>query len=94
MVVEEAPLDVGPWAGAVGPPLEMAGDAVSAPLEVDCESLVWSQKRKMSGVSTVREITVTCRGKWETTCMCAHSHTRTLPNPEALGQDIEEGAVN
>ena len=24
----------------------------------------------------------------------AHRHARTLPNPEALGPDIEEGAVN
>ena len=26
--------------------------------------------------------------------MRAHRHARTLPNPEALGPDIEEGAVN
>ena len=24
----------------------------------------------------------------------AHEHARTLPNPEALGPEIEEGAVN
>ena len=24
----------------------------------------------------------------------AHSHARTLPNPEALGPEIEEGTVN
>ena len=24
----------------------------------------------------------------------AHMHTRTLPNPEALGPEIEEGTVN
>ena len=26
--------------------------------------------------------------------MRAHSHARTLPNPEALGPEIEEGSVN
>ena len=38
--------------------------------------------------------TVTSRGKGVTTRTRAHRHARTLPNPEALGPDIEEGAVN
>ena len=36
--------------------------------------------------------TVTSRGKGGTTR--AHRHARTLPNPEALGPEIEESAVN
>ena len=47
MGVEEAPLDVGPLDGAVGPPLEVIGGAVSAPLEVACESTVWDQERRI-----------------------------------------------
>ena len=40
--------------------------------------------------------TVTSRGKGGTTRTRTrtHRHVRTLPNPEALGPDIEEGAVN
>ena len=38
--------------------------------------------------------TGTSRGKGGTTRARAHRHACTLPNPEALGPDIEEGAVN
>ena len=38
--------------------------------------------------------TVTSRGKGGTTRTLVHRHACTLPNPEALGPDIEEGAVN
>ena len=43
-----------------------------------------------NGTSMVE--TVTRRGKWGTTR--AHRHARTLPNPEAIGPEIEEGEVN
>ena len=39
-------------------------------------------------------LTVTSRGKGGTTRAHAHRHARTLPNPEALVPEIEEGAVN
>ena len=42
----------------------------------------------------IYNISVTCREKGGTTRTRAHSHARTLPNTEALGPDIEEGAVN
>ena len=38
--------------------------------------------------------TVTSRGKGGPTHVRAHRHACTLPNPEALGPEIEEGAVN
>ena len=38
--------------------------------------------------------TITSREKGGTMRARAHRHTRTLPNPEALGPYIEEGAVN
>ena len=38
--------------------------------------------------------TVTSREKGGTTRTRVHRHARTLPNPEALGPEIEEGAVN
>ena len=38
--------------------------------------------------------TVTSRKKGGTTRVRAHRHTRTLPNSEALGPEIEEGVVN
>ena len=38
--------------------------------------------------------TVTNREKGPPTRARAHRHARTLPNPEALGPQIEEGAVN
>ena len=38
--------------------------------------------------------TVTVRGKGGTTRTRVHGHARTLPNPELLGPEIEEGAVN
>ena len=38
--------------------------------------------------------TVTGREKGVTTRMRTHRHARTLPNPEALVPEIEEGAVN
>ena len=41
-----------------------------------------------------RRATVTSREKGGTTRACAHRHARTLPNLEALGPEIEEGAVN
>ena len=41
MVAEQTPLDVVPWDGDVGKPLEVAGGAVSAPLEVTCAIPVW-----------------------------------------------------
>ena len=37
---------------------------------------------------------VTSREKGGPTRARAHRHARTLPNPEALGPDIEEGAGN
>ena len=38
--------------------------------------------------------TATSREKGGTTRVRAHRHALTLPNPEALGPEIEEGAVN
>ena len=38
--------------------------------------------------------TVTSREKVGTTRAHTHRHARTLPNPEALGPEIEEGTVN
>ena len=37
---------------------------------------------------------MTCRGKGGTKQTRAHRHIHTLPHPEALGPEIEEGAVN
>ena len=42
MGVEETPLDVGTWYGAVIPPLWCTGGSVSTPLEVACASPAWS----------------------------------------------------
>ena len=38
--------------------------------------------------------TVTSRKRGHYAHVCAHRHERTNPNPETLGPDIEEGAVN
>ena len=42
MVAEEAPLDVGPWAGAFRPPLEVTEGAVRTPLEAACALPAWA----------------------------------------------------
>ena len=47
---------MGPWAGEVGSPLEVAGGAMSAPLEVACASPVWNWERRRQGVSISRDI--------------------------------------
>ena len=47
---------MGLWAGAVGSPLEVAGGAMSAPLEVNCASPVWNWERWRQGVSIARDI--------------------------------------
>ena len=56
VVAEEAPLDVGPWDGVFGSPLEVDGGAVSAPLEVACALTVWDWERRRHGVSIARSI--------------------------------------
>ena len=54
MVFEEVKLDVRPWAGAFGPPLEVAGGAVRTPLEVGvvlgaAEAGIFHYKKKIGG---------------------------------------------
>ena len=56
MLDEEEPLDVGSWDGAFGPPFEVSGGSMSAPLEVDCALPAWSWERQSQGVSIVRTI--------------------------------------
>ena len=42
VVAEEAALNLGTWDGDFGPPLEVALDAVSTPLEVACALPTWA----------------------------------------------------
>ena len=57
------------------------------------EAYIWSPQPTPLITSDTRYLaTVTIREKGG--FIRAHRHARTLPNPEALGPEIEKGAVN